>query len=220
MLQQLLVLTLLLPYASLYVQELTDADFYNYAKDKEVLLVDFYAPWCGDCQRIEPEIQGAANILGGKSADLAKVDCFGAGKGLCAMYGVKSWPQLKNFNKGTYTGDYTGAQTAAAMSNYINTVESSVTPQVNTAPNPYAMAYPVPASPPAYNHAAFPSAPVAPAPPIVGALSCAKCNINMTPGRINRHCSKSVKKACVEMKIREEEKKKYDDDDKKRTIQH
>lgn len=32
------------------------------------------------------------------------------------MYGVKSWPQLKNFNRGTYTGDYTGAQTAGKSS--------------------------------------------------------------------------------------------------------
>lgn len=31
---------------------------------------------CGDCQRIEPEVQGAANILGGKSADLAKVSTY------------------------------------------------------------------------------------------------------------------------------------------------
>lgn len=32
------------------------------------------------------------------------------------MYGVKSWPQLKNFNRGTYTGDYTGVQTAGKSS--------------------------------------------------------------------------------------------------------
>ena len=35
----------LLTLASAYIQELTDTDFYAYAKDKEVLLVDFYAPW-------------------------------------------------------------------------------------------------------------------------------------------------------------------------------
>ena len=39
-----------------------------------------------------------------------QVDCFGAGKGLCEMYRVKSWPQLKLFRKGNYIGDYTGAQ--------------------------------------------------------------------------------------------------------------
>ena len=41
-----------------------------------------------------------------------KVDCFGDGKGICQMYSVKSWPQLKNFHHGTYTGDYTGDQTS------------------------------------------------------------------------------------------------------------
>ena len=27
------------------VTELSDENFFNYAKDKDVLLVDFYAPW-------------------------------------------------------------------------------------------------------------------------------------------------------------------------------
>ena len=28
-----------------YITELTDDNFYEYVKDKEVMLVDFYAPW-------------------------------------------------------------------------------------------------------------------------------------------------------------------------------
>ncbi|XP_057304091.1 protein disulfide-isomerase A5-like [Hydractinia symbiolongicarpus] len=196
-----------------YVSELTDNTFLGYAKDKEVLLVNFYAPWCSDCQKLEPEFERAATNLGTRSLDLAKVDCFGSGKGLCEMYGVRSWPQLKNFNRGTYTGDYTGEQTAEALAGYITTVENSV-PQSPSGGNPYAMAFPGAQS--SYNRHK-PSSPVGPAPPVVGAISCAKCNIEKPngKGKISKHCSENVKKACVEFKQREQAKKQYDDDDKR-----
>jgi len=89
-------------HASGAVTELTDANFFDYAKDKDVLLVDFFAPWCSDCKALDPDFENAAATLGTRSVDLAKVDCFGAGKGLCSTYGVKKWPTLKNFNRGQY----------------------------------------------------------------------------------------------------------------------
>ena len=30
---------------AVYIAELTDDNFYEYVKDKDVILVDFYAPW-------------------------------------------------------------------------------------------------------------------------------------------------------------------------------
>lgn len=125
---------------SLAVVELTDTTFYEYAKGKEVLLVDFFAPWCSDCKALDPDFESAAASLGTRSLDLAKVDCFGAGKGLCATYGVRRWPTLKNFNRGQYTGDYNGGLTASEIAGYITTVENSVVP----AANPYAMVVPQP----------------------------------------------------------------------------
>merc|ERR1711931_5174 len=121
------------------VIELDDNSFYDYAKDRDVLLVDFYAPWCSDCKNLEPDFQAAAVSLGARSIDLAKVDCFGAGKGLCTKYGIKQWPTLKNFNKGSYTGDYNGGLSAGEIAGYVNTVENSASPQVVS--NPYAAPY-------------------------------------------------------------------------------
>ena len=70
---------------------------------------------CSDCKNLDPEINKAADTLERRSGDIAKVDCFGAGKGLCEMYRVKSWPQLKLFKKGNYIGEYTGAQTGGNL---------------------------------------------------------------------------------------------------------
>lgn len=49
------------------------------------------------------------------------------------------------------------------------------------------MTYPVPGSPPAFNHpvVSSPNSPIAPAAPIVGKLQCAKCRISQSPGSIS-----------------------------------
>jgi len=107
---------------AVYIAELTDDNFYEYVKDKDVILVDFYAPWCSDCKNLDPEMNKAADTLERRSGDLAKVDCFGTGRGLCEMYRVKSWPQLKLFRKGNYIGDYTGAQTGDAIALYVESL--------------------------------------------------------------------------------------------------
>jgi len=196
------------------IAELTDANFFDYAKDKDVLLVDFYAPWCPDCKALDPDFAGAARSLGSRSIDLARVDCFGAGKGLCSTYGVKQWPTLKNFNRGQYTGDYTGGLTTPEIAGYITTVENSVHPVVN----PYASTYTPQASPvvtqqcvakckisrlankqPCYARCK-PKSGVGKKPalpqPVINEKSCAKCRQPQIAGKFRRHCSLRVRKAC------------------------
>jgi len=160
------------------VTELDDNSFFNFAAKKQVLLVNFYAPWCGDCTALAPHFEGAASSLGPRSTDLAKVDCFGAGKGLCEMYSVKSWPQLKSFHNGNYNGDYTGPQTASDIANYINTVENSA-PQV------------APEQPSGNPYAGLGKQ------PLTTSISCAKCKIEKPQGKIHKDCSSALKKACI-----------------------
>merc|ERR1712048_435491 len=165
MMQAVVTMLLFSLCKGVYITELSDGNFFEYAKDKDVLLVDFYAPWCSDCVKLAPEFDRAASQLGSRSMNMAKVDCFGAGKGLCQMYGVRSWPQLKNFNKGTFTGDYTGAQTGEAMAAYVNTVQSAADglSAGQQQANPYAAAVPQAAATPAYvvnGHSVEPAKPV------------------------------------------------------------
>jgi len=192
-LQQCLVVMLVVCSANA-VLELDDASFYSYAAKKQILLVDFYAPWCSDCTKLAPDYEAAAASLGPRSTDLAKVDCFGTGKGLCEMYGVKSWPQLKSFHFGSYNGDYSGPQTAAEIANYINTVENSASPQVASeqpAGNPYASNV---------HQSPLAAAAVAPKHIVATNVSCAKCKIEKPGGKIGKNCNSALKKACVEKK--------------------
>ncbi|XP_019363048.1 PREDICTED: protein disulfide-isomerase A2 [Gavialis gangeticus] len=81
--------------------------------EHRLLLVKFYAPWCGHCQALALEYTQAAGILKNESLDLrlAKVDATEETV-LSAEFGVTGYPVLKLFQDGnrTHPTDYTGAR--------------------------------------------------------------------------------------------------------------
>lgn len=57
------------------------------------ILVEFYAPWCGHCQRLTPEYEKAAAQLAAQNIPLAKCNADADnGKKSAAKYGVKGSP--------------------------------------------------------------------------------------------------------------------------------
>ncbi|RLM90461.1 thioredoxin [Haloarcula sp. Atlit-7R] len=61
-----------------------------------VVLVDFYADWCGPCKQLEPVV---GRIAADTVATVAKVD-IDANQQLAAKYGVRSVPMLLLFTDG------------------------------------------------------------------------------------------------------------------------
>jgi protein disulfide-isomerase A6 len=83
-------------------------------KDKGIVIVEFYAPWCGHCKSLTPEYEKAAKALQGV-VKIVAVDAT-AHESLAQKYQVQGFPTLKVFgaDKRNPT-DYQGERTASGI---------------------------------------------------------------------------------------------------------
>ena len=81
-----------------------------------VVLVDFYADWCGPCKQLEPIVE---SIAAGTDATVAKVD-IDANQGLATQYGVRSVPTLLLFADGEAVKQLVGLQQEAQLRSLID----------------------------------------------------------------------------------------------------
>eukprot|EP01017_Pseudomicrothorax_dubius_P038063 TRINITY_DN5652_c0_g1_i2.p1 TRINITY_DN5652_c0_g1~~TRINITY_DN5652_c0_g1_i2.p1 ORF type:complete len:137 (+),score=44.05 TRINITY_DN5652_c0_g1_i2:105-515(+) len=81
---------------------LNEANFDKVVNSKEFILVEFFAPWCGHCQRFAPEFAKAAGLL--KKNDppvpLGKVDAT-VELNLAKRFGIRGYPTIAFFVKGS-----------------------------------------------------------------------------------------------------------------------
>ncbi|XP_063054627.1 protein disulfide-isomerase A3-like [Engraulis encrasicolus] len=103
--------------ASSDVLDLGDADFDYIAAEHDTMLVEFFAPWCGHCQKLAPEYETAATQLKGK-VPLAKVDCT-VNSETCGRFGVNGYPTLKIFRNGEDASAYDGPRSADGIVSYM-----------------------------------------------------------------------------------------------------
>ncbi|XP_077977959.1 protein disulfide-isomerase A4-like [Glandiceps talaboti] len=103
------------------VLTLTDDNFDEIVDKEELILVEFYAPWCGHCKKLAPEFESAAQVLKGNDPPipLGKVDATVETK-VAARFGVKGYPTLKIFRKGK-DYEYSGPREEMGIINYMMT---------------------------------------------------------------------------------------------------
>uniref|UniRef100_A0A7S0RA54 protein disulfide-isomerase n=1 Tax=Pyramimonas obovata TaxID=1411642 RepID=A0A7S0RA54_9CHLO len=99
------------------VVELTKSTFKTEVKDSsEFWIVEFYAPWCGHCQKLAPEWIKAAKELKGV-AKVGAVNCDDEQE-LAQKYGIKGFPTIKVFAEGEVK-NYEEGRDAEAIVSYV-----------------------------------------------------------------------------------------------------
>uniref|UniRef100_A0A9J8CX91 protein disulfide-isomerase n=1 Tax=Cyprinus carpio carpio TaxID=630221 RepID=A0A9J8CX91_CYPCA len=88
----------------------------------DVWLVDFYAPWCGYCKKLEPVWQevGAELSRSGSPVRVGKMDAT-AYSGMASEFGVRGYPTIKLL-KGELAYNYKGPRTKDDVIEFANRV--------------------------------------------------------------------------------------------------
>lgn len=101
--------------------ELTEETFEQVVTGKDIVLVDWWASWCGPCRMFAPVFEAAA----AQHEDIvfAKVDTE-AEQRLAAQAGIMSIPTLMAFREGVLVFSQPGALPAAVLEDLITQVRA------------------------------------------------------------------------------------------------
>ena len=83
-----------------------------------VVLVDFYATWCGPCKMLSPELEKLAEKRNDVTVLKVDIDQF---EEIAAMYNVRVVPTLILFKDGANLSVSTGFKPVASLERFVDT---------------------------------------------------------------------------------------------------
>jgi thioredoxin reductase (NADPH) len=102
-------------------RHLTTEEFNSTISDNEIVLIDFWASWCGPCKQFAPTFEASSekhpNVV------YAKVDTE-AEQELAARAQIQAIPTLMAFKKGTLVFNQAGALPPTALEDLVQQVEA------------------------------------------------------------------------------------------------
>ncbi len=101
------------------IVHITDANFdAEVLKAEKLVLVDFWAAWCGPCKMIAPVLDELAKDFSGR-VKICKMD-VDAHKDTPAKFNIRGIPTLMMFKNGNLEGTKVGALSKVQLSEFIN----------------------------------------------------------------------------------------------------
>jgi thioredoxin 1 len=98
---------------------LNDSNFDGTIKKSQLIVVDFWAPWCGPCRAVSPVIEQLATELAGKAL-FGKLN-VDENPVVSSTFGIQSIPTIAIFKNGKMVDGFVGAASKSQISSKIST---------------------------------------------------------------------------------------------------
>ena len=86
---------------------INSSEFSGLLQEDKLLVVDFYATWCGPCKKLSPTLDEVSEELG-EQLNIVKVD-VDESEDLAMDYGIRSVPTVLFFKNGQQVDKFVGA---------------------------------------------------------------------------------------------------------------
>lgn len=90
--------------------------------EKEVVVVDFWAPWCGPCRTLGPIIESVQQDLNDENVGVVKINVDEA-TDLAVKYGIRSIPTVMFFKNGQLANRTVGVSSKMEIEGIIDSLK-------------------------------------------------------------------------------------------------